>query len=134
MKKNVTGRLKYQRDLSLTMTSAMDREFYEQASRAWSLVRHRDMVESVLHGIDRVSQLTASMQSISEESKATLQVELDREVSWLRANTAELRTAIAAEDLGLIVSERERRLVVTAEQMVRAETESKMVRPYVAHG
>ena len=103
----------------------MDREFYEQASFAWSPVRYADMEKSVLHSIEIVSQLVAAMEFVSDESKASLRDELDQELFYLRANTAELKRAIAAQDLRTVMSNGGDALVARAERLIAAATLSK---------
>ena len=49
-------------------------------------------------GIHRVSQLSAAMDLVTEESRIDLQGELQQELSYLRANTAELERLVRSQN------------------------------------
>ena len=112
--------------MTMAMTSAMDREFYERMDWSRRNDRRTETTEAVLAGIHRVSQLSAVTGMVTEESRVGLNNELDRELSWLTANTARLKEFLRAGGAADgEVSVKDHELVKAAEKVISEASKAR---------
>jgi len=102
------------------MTTAMDREFYDRACFGTSPARRKELVESVAHGLDRLSQLANAMPFVSCQSRPALLAEIAQEQACLHGNMAALKSAVAAKGGAMTVSGRECSVIQKAEKVIQS--------------
>jgi len=112
--------------MAIGMTSAMDREFYEGTDCSRRHNRRKDTAEAVLAGMHRASQLSVARELVTKESQVGLNNELDRELSWLTANTAQLKELLRAGGAADgEVSVKDHELVKAAEKVISEASKAR---------